>query len=47
MVDYPHASAACLCYLGEREGRRAKAAMLDVETFLSPSRTVHITLLAI
>lgn len=20
MVDYPHASAACLCYLGEREG---------------------------
>lgn len=22
MVDYPHASAACLCYLGKREERR-------------------------
>lgn len=43
MVDYPHASAACLCYLGEREGEAQSrdAECLKFSLSLS-SRTVHL-----
>lgn len=51
MADYPHASAACLCYLDEREGG-AEGESEDAERLMFsllslPCWSVHPVLLAI
>lgn len=52
MADYPHASAACLCYLDGREGGEERESqrcwMFNVLSLLTlPCWTVHAVLLAI